>query len=113
MSRKNIGSKISNIIFIIVVAFVIYKLLGLYKMYYCNGFVKAEQTAGITKFTRDNKEKYSDDYSYKLESDQFNDAIFYKTINVKKNTPYKLTCMVKTKDVENVSKKNNGGGDCL
>lgn len=42
MSRKNIGSKISNIIFIIVVAFVIYKLLGLYKMYYFNGFVKAE-----------------------------------------------------------------------
>ena len=109
MSRKNIGSKISNIIFIIVVAFVIYKLLGLYKMYYFNGFVKAEQTAGITKFTRDNKEKYSDDYSYKLESNEFNDAVFYKKINVKKNTPYKLTCMVKTKDVENSSKKNNGG----
>ena len=109
MSRKNIGSKISNIIFIIVVVFIIYKLLGLYKIYYFNEFVKAEQTAGITKFTRDNKEKYSNDYSYKLESDQFNDAIFYKTINVKKNTPYKLTCMVKTKDVENASKKNNGG----
>ncbi len=86
-----------------------YKLLGLYKVYYFNDFTKAEQTLGITKFTRDNKIKYSDNYSYKIESDQFNDAIFYKTINVKKNTPYKLTCMVKTKDVENVSKKNNGG----
>lgn len=109
MSKKNVGSKISNIIFTIIVIFVIYKLLGLYKVYYFNDFTKAEQTLGITKFTRDNKIKYSDNYSYKIESDQFNDAIFYKTINVKKNTPYKLTCMVKTKDVENVSKKNNGG----
>lgn len=109
MSKKSVGSKISNIIFTIIVIFVIYKLLGLYKVYYFNDFTKAEQTLGITKFTRDNKIKYSDNYSYKIESDQFNDAIFYKTINVKKNTPYKLTCMVKTKDVENVSKKNNGG----
>lgn len=109
MSKKSVGSKISNIIFTIIVIFVIYKLLGLYKVYYFNDFTKAEQTLGITKFTRDNKIKYSDNYSYKIESDQFNDAIFYKTINVKKNTPYKLTCMVKTKDVENVGKKNNGG----
>ena len=109
MSKKSVDSKISNIIFTIIVIFVIYKLLGLYKVYYFNDFTKAEQTLGITKFTRDNKIKYSDNYSYKIESDQFNDAIFYKTINVKKNTPYKLTCMVKTKDVENVSKKNNGG----
>lgn len=109
MSKKSVGSKISNIIFTIIVIFVIYKLLGLYKVYYFNDFTKAEQTLGITKFTRDNKIKYSDNYSYKIESDQFNDAIFYKTINVKKNTPYKLTCMVKTKDVENSSKKNNGG----
>ena len=109
MSKKSVGLKISNIIFTIIVIFVIYKLLGLYKVYYFNDFTKAEQTLGITKFTRDNKIKYSDNYSYKIESDQFNDAIFYKTINVKKNTPYKLTCMVKTKDVENVSKKNNGG----
>lgn len=109
MSKKSVGSKISNIIFTIIVIFVIYKLLGLYKVYYFNDFTKAEQTLGITKFTRDNKIKYSDNYSYKIESDQFNDAIFYKKINVKKNTPYKLTCMVKTKDVENVSKKNNGG----
>lgn len=109
MSKKSVGSKISNIIFTIIVIFVIYKLLGLYKVYYFNDFTKAEQTLGIIKFTRDNKIKYSDNYSYKIESDQFNDAIFYKTINVKKNTPYKLTCMVKTKDVENVSKKNNGG----
>lgn len=109
MSKKSVGSKISNIIFTIIVIFVIYKLLGLYKVYYFNDFTKAEQTLGITKFTRDNKIKYSDNYSYKIESDQFNDAIFYKTINVKKDTPYKLTCMVKTKDVENSSKKNNGG----
>lgn len=109
MSKKSIGSKISNIIFIIVVIVIIYKLLGLYKTYYFNGFIKAEQTVGITKFTRDNKVKYSDEYSYKLESNEFNDAVFYKKINVKKNTPYKLSCMVKTENIENMSGKNNGG----
>lgn len=109
MSKKSIGSKISNIIFTIIMLFIIYKLFGLYKTYYFNGFIKAEQTVGITKFTRDNKVKYSDEYSYKLESNEFNDAVFYKKINVKKNTPYKLSCMVKTENIENMSGKNNGG----
>ena len=109
MSKKSIGSKISNIIFTIIMLFIIYKLFGLYKTYYFNGFIKAEQIAGITKFTRDDKVKYSDDYSYKLESNEFNDAIFYKKINVKKNTPYKLSCMVKTENIENFSGKSNGG----
>ena len=28
-----------------------------------------------------------------------NDAMFYKEISVRKNTPYKVTCMVKTSNV--------------
>ena len=31
--------------------------------------------------------------------------MFYKTIKIKKNTPYKLTCKVKTEKVENKSRK--------
>lgn len=104
MSKRNIGSKIGNVIFTIVILLIIFKLYGLYKIYYFNGFVKAEQISGITKFTRDNEVKSSYDYSYKMESEDFNDAIFYKTVNLKKNTPYKLTCMVKTENVENESR---------
>lgn len=107
--KKNIDSKIANIIFTIIVLVILYKLFGVYKTYYYNEFTKAEYNLGVTKFTRDNDVKYSYDYSYKLESKDFNDAIFYKKINVKPNTPYKLTCMVKTEDVITENGKSNSG----
>ena len=109
MSKKSIGTKIFNLIFWIISIIIIVKLYGVYKQYSYNDFIKAESNIGITNFTRDNETKYKYDYSYKLESDTFNDAIFYKKIKVKPNTPYKLTCMVKTKDIETESGKNNGG----
>lgn len=34
-----------------------------------------------------------------MQSDEFNDAMFYKTVNVEKNTSYKVSCMVKTENV--------------
>lgn len=107
--KKSVGSKIANIIFTIIVLVILYKLFGVYKTYYYNEFTKAEYNLGVTKFTRDNDVKYSYDYSYKLESKDFNDAIFYKTINVKPNTPYKLTCMVKTENVITENGKSNSG----
>lgn len=107
--KKSISSKIINIIFIIVVLFIFYKLYGIFKTYYYSDFTKAEYNLGVTKFTRDNKITYSYDYSYKIESKNFNDAIFYKTIDVKPNTPYKLTCMVKTENVETENGKSNSG----
>lgn len=107
--KKNIGSKITNIIFAIIVLVILYKLFGVYKTYSYNDFTKAEYNLGVTKFTRDNDISYTYGYSYKLESKDFNDAIFYKTINVKPNTPYKLTCMVKTENVETENGKSNSG----
>lgn len=105
MSKKSIGSKIGNIIFTIVVLLMLFKIYGVYKIYNFNDFIKAEQISGTTRFTRDNNVKSSYKYSYKLESKDFNDAMFYKTIKVKKNTPYKLTCKVKTENVENKSRQ--------
>ncbi len=105
MSKKSIGSKIGNIIFTIVVLLMLFKIYGVYKTYNFNDFIKAEQISGATRFTRDNNVKSSYEYSYKLESIDFNDAMFYKTIKVKKNTPYKLTCKVKTENVENKSRQ--------
>lgn len=109
MSKKSIGTKIFSTIFWIILIVVVYKLYGIYKLYSYNGFVKAESIIGITNFTRDNEETYKYEYSYKLESKQFNDAIFYKKVKVEPNTPYKVTCMVKTENVETENGKNNGG----
>ena len=107
--KKSIGSKIVNIIFTVIVLFAFYKLFGIYKTLSFNEFTKAEFNMGVTKFTRDKNITCTYDYSYKLESRDFNDAMFYKTINVKPNTPYKLTCMVKTENIETKDGKNNSG----
>ena len=109
MSKKSVGVKIFNTIFWIILIIIIIKLYGVYKTYSYNEFIKAESEIGITNFTRDNETTYTYDYSYKLESTNYNDAIFYKKVKVKPNTPYKVTCMVKTKDIETENKKNNGG----
>ena len=34
-----------------------------------------------------------------MQSDDYNDAMIYKTVNVEKNTSYKVSCMVKTENV--------------
>ncbi len=98
--KRSILSKIGSFIFFIIV---IVTLVGLYNFYqenYFNGCAKVVTTPNITKFTRDTVVKYSTENSYKIESNTYNDAIFYKEIEVKPNTPYKLTCMVKTENVE-------------
>jgi len=84
-------------------------LYGLYKERYFNGFIKAENISGASIFTRDNKVKNGYPYSYKIESKDFNDAVFYKEIKVKPNTPYKVKCMVKTENVKTPTGKTDGG----
>ena len=95
MDRKKTRNIISNIsiILILIVAFFIYH------KYDYNFYTKGILEAGKTSFSRDNKVKQSKERSYKIENKQPNDAMFYKEIVVKKNTPYKVTCMVKTEDV--------------
>ena len=115
MSKKSgILSKISSLIFIIFVIVALVALHRVYKTHYYNDFYKAEENLNITKFTRDSKVKYSDAYSYKLESEEYNDAMFYKTINVEKNTSYRVTCMVKTENVVTERELSSSGAQiCL
>ena len=107
--KINLGSRIKNIISTVFIIVIIFCLFGVFRKYSFGEFTKAEQTLGTTKFSRDNKTKCTYDYSYKLESTDFNDAMFYKTVNVKPNTPYKLSCMVKTENVVNENGKTNSG----
>lgn len=105
MSKKKKGIKIIDIITVIILIIILVKVFNLYKNTTFNDFIitESEINAGTAKFSRDSEIKYSDTYSYKIESDKFNDAAFYKKIEVTKNTPYKVSCMVKT---ENVITKN-------
>lgn len=108
MERKN-NSKIANIVFAVIVISIFCILCRFYKIHSFGEFTKAENILGITKFTRDTSTTYTYKYSYKMESNDFNDSMFYKTINVKPNTPYKLTCMVKTENVETENGKTDSG----
>lgn len=89
---KNIISNICIIVIIIVAFFV-------YRKYDYNFYTKGIAEKGKTKFSRDSNETYYKGRSYKIENEISNDAMFYREISVRPNTPYRVTCMVKTKNV--------------
>ena len=107
--KKGFLSKIGSLIFFIIFIVIVLKLYSVYKEYNFNEFQKVIAKTKITKFTRDKEIKYSNENSYKIESTDFNDAMFYKEIQVKPNTPYKLTCMVKTEAVEPQKSPSSSG----
>ncbi len=105
-------SNIPSWIFMIIMLFIIYFLFGIYKSHYFNGFIKAESTIGISEFKRDANIKYLDYDTYRIVSPEQNDAAFYKEIEVEPNTPYRVTCMIKTENVI-PSAINTDGGACI
>ena len=107
--RKSINIKklIINIITFTVLIIALYFAYQFYKLNNFNEFVRSEANLGTSEFKRDNKEKYSESNSYRIASNDFNDAMFSKQISVQKNTPYRVTCMVKTNNV--VSDKDASG----
>lgn len=86
-------------------------IMHVYNKYYFNDFIKANEKKGETSYYRDDTVKYNSSKSYCIESKEYNDALFFKKINVEKNTPYKITCMVKTENVE--SDKSETAGACI
>lgn len=108
-NEQNNASKILSWIFIILVIIVLMFTYSTYKKYYFGDFVKAENNMHISKFSRDKYEKCTTNNSYKIESPDYNDAVFYKEIEVKPNTPYKVTCKVKTKDVIQKEQNSDAG----
>ena len=100
MNRESsLISKIISLILWAILVFICIKMFSMYKNLYFNGFTKGEFISNITEFTRDNKIKYGEERSFKMYSHDFNDSMFYKEIEVKPNTVYKVSCMVKTEDV--------------
>lgn len=100
-------SKITNIIFWIITLIAIVFTFNFYKKNNFNDFVRSEMNTHVSQFQKDSQIRYSKNDSYKIVSEEENDATFYKIVKVKKNMPYKVTCMVKT---ENVVSKNDISG---
>ena len=113
---KNSGEKgrikisfIINIILVIIAIIITYKMWHIYRINDFGDFLKAEYTNGKTEFIRDDTIKYSHKYSYKIQSQEFNDALIYKTIEVEPNTVYRVTTKVKFENVENQKEESEGG----
>ncbi len=111
--KKSKLSKIFSIIFIIIVCLALKFIYDIYKENYFGDFIRAEYIANISEFKRDRQVKQNTN-SYRIVSNDFNDAMFYKKVAVTPNTPYRVTCMVKTENV--VTQKlvsNAGAGICI
>lgn len=107
--KKSLMGRILYIILLIFLLWMVYKLYDRYSLNNFNDFTRAEQKKNSAEFVRDNEVKYSDKKSYKISLKQDNDAMFYKTVKVKPNTPYKVSCMVKTQDVKTKKEVSEGG----
>lgn len=106
------NKKKKRIFDIVIMLILIMILIGVYKIYKINdysGYTKAESTPYTSEFSRDDKIKTSDYDSYKISSKEYNDALFYQTVSVKENTPYKVTAMIKTENIETENKSPNTG----
>lgn len=89
------------ILFIIYLIFFTFNILYTgYKKNFFNEFTKAELNLHTSNFSRDSEVKYGKYDSYKIESNEFNDAMFYTNISVTPNTAYKVSCKIKTENVE-------------
>lgn len=102
--------KKNRITYFIMLAFLLVMVYFAYQFYQLNNFndfIRSETNLYISQFTRDKEIKYSNNRSYKIENPEYNDAMFYKKVQVKKNQPYKVTCMVKTNGVQ--AKKEMSG----
>ncbi len=100
---------IKNMLSILIIMFLLFVLYKVYKSNNYSEYVRAEFNSGISNFSRDSQEKYSKMDSYKIENTDFNDAMFFKTIKVIPNTSYKVSCMIKTKDVINKEENKDAG----
>ncbi|MBR6033343.1 MAG: hypothetical protein IKP28_01095 [Clostridia bacterium] len=112
--KSSNGSKIFSVIFIVLVLAALLYIYNMYKENYFGDFVRAEYNAHISEFKRDRQIKYGSHDSYKIISNEFNDAMISKTVSVTPNTPYRVSCMIKTDEVltQNIN-SIAGAGICI
>ncbi len=107
---KKVSKIISSLIFIGIIIGLFLFVYIFYSKYYFNDYIKAQENMDGTSFYRDSKVKFSKNRSYCIENTDFNDSVFYKKVEVEPNTPYRVTCMVKT---ENIESEENNAGACI
>ena len=72
-------SKIINIISWIIILIILVFAFLFYKNNNFNNFIRSEMNLHTSEFKRDSKVKYGKSASYKITSNEINDATFYKS----------------------------------
>lgn len=109
MKKRSVASRITYIITVIILCILLYYVYGYYQENNFNNFMRSEAKPYTSEFKRDKEVKYNDKSSYKIKSNEYNDAMFYEKIQIEKGMPYKVTCMVKTEDVTPETEQSNIG----
>lgn len=102
MEQKQTRKKhrISYYVSLVILLVILYFAYQYYQQNNFNNFIRSETNLYTSHFIRDKEIEYEGKRSYKIENPEYNDAMFYKKVAVKKNQPYKVTCMVKTNEVQ-------------
>lgn len=100
---------LSTLLFITIIGVGIYFIYDYFMTNNFNDYTRSALIQNSSEFTRDKNIQYSSERSFKIYSPEYNDAMISKEISVKKNTPYRLTCMVKTENVESENNKSGSG----
>lgn len=97
---KKLSKFILSLITIIILIYILGFIYESYKLKFFNDFTCAELEEHKSQFARDKDVQYTNGvYSYRITSDTMSDATFCADLKVEKNTPYKVSCMVKTENV--------------
>ena len=76
--KRTTSGKISYFITLIILCILLYFAYQYYQSNNFNDFVRCEENLYTSEFKRDDEIKYSEKRSYKISSDEYNDAMFYK-----------------------------------
>lgn len=106
---KNNWKIVKSIIYLTIIVTLLAVFYKVYTKNNFNDYIRAEYHSGYSKFERDSSVKCSNIDSYKIENTDYNDAMFYKTVKVTPNTPYKVTCKIKTQNVKSKEKNSDSG----
>lgn len=103
--------KLLNTFLFCILIVILIGLFNVYKKINFNEFSKSEYIQYNSEFLRDSEIKYSNIDSYKIVSNNYNDAMFYKKIDVTPNTVYRVTAMVKTENIKTENGKTEAGAN--
>ena len=73
---KSTTNKVIDLIIFLILIVVLYFAYKYYQKNNFNEFVRSETNPYTSKFVRDDEQKYSERASYKIQSNEFNDAMF-------------------------------------